>query len=564
MTLRALLLAAALAAPATAPAQNVAGPYLAARIAGFSNDYEAAAREYNRLLRGDDLPAAAIESAVVVFGALGRFDDASRAAERMIFAGQPSRFGNGVRAVAALGAEEWDEAETLLAEPEGVGGALLDGLLGAWILAARGDAAGAEASLAALAGTESYASFAHYHTALVRALEGDFAGADELLSGRAEGALTLSARGVEAHAQVLMELDRRDDALELLRQAEAAYGSPALDDLLARVEAGEPVAFDHLQSATDGMAEAFFTIAAILAGETSPTFTLINAQAAVTLRPDHVDALVLVADLLEEQEQHDLAAATLRRVPTGHPAYHAAEVARAEVLLSSGREEAALEVLRGLTRSRPDDAGVWTAFADTQRRLENFPQAADAYGRAIELGGEEAEAGDWFLFYARGIAHERMGRFDLAEPDFRQALELNPDHPAVLNYLGYSLVEERVKLDEALDMIERAVAARPDDGYITDSLGWVFYRLGRFEDAVEPMERAVELEPLDPLINDHLGDVYWQVEREREARFQWRRALSLEPTEEGAVERIRRKLAEGLDAVLEDEGGVGEQDTAAD
>ena len=160
--------------------------------------------------------------------------------------------------------------------------------------------------------------------------------------------------------------------------------------------------------------------------------------------------------------------------------------------------------------------------------------------------------GNWFLFYARGITHEREGNWDLAEADFRNALKLNPDQPLVLNYLGYSLVEFGMKLPEAQAMIERAVESRPNDGYITDSLGWVLYRLGKFEEAVGPMERAVQLVSSDPIINDHLGDVYWMVGRKREAEFQWSRALSFEP-EEKEAERIRSKLDLGLDAVLENE-----------
>ncbi len=156
-----------------------------------------------------------------------------------------------------------------------------------------------------------------------------------------------------------------------------------------------------------------------------------------------------------------------------------------------------------------------------------------------------------------GLSHERTDEWSDAEADFRKALELRPDQPQVLNYLGYSFVEMRINLDEALDMIERAVAAEPDSGYITDSLGWVLYRLGRYEEAVVHMERAVELMPVDPVINDHLGDVYWAVGREREAEFQWHRALSFidpEETTEADPDRIRRKLEVGLDAVLEEEG----------
>jgi Flp pilus assembly protein TadD len=161
------------------------------------------------------------------------------------------------------------------------------------------------------------------------------------------------------------------------------------------------------------------------------------------------------------------------------------------------------------------------------------------------------------LFYQRGIAYERSDRWELAEDDFFRALELEPDQPLVLNYLGYSWVELRRNLDEAQEMIEKAVEQRPDDGYIVDSLGWVMYRLGNFEEAVKHLGRAVELRPVDPVINDHFGDALWMVGRRIEARFQWKRALSFEPEEEEA-ERIRDKLERGLDAVLADEAAAGE------
>ena len=151
-----------------------------------------------------------------------------------------------------------------------------------------------------------------------------------------------------------------------------------------------------------------------------------------------------------------------------------------------------------------------------------------------------------------------MNLWENAEADFRKALELNPEQPQVMNYLGYSLVEKQVKLDEALDLIERAVAVRPDSGYIVDSLGWILFRLGRYEDSVGHMERATELMPIDPIVNDHLGDVYWSVGRFLEAEFQWKRALSFvdygDASQEADPDRIRRKLDVGLDQVLEEEG----------
>jgi tetratricopeptide (TPR) repeat protein len=564
-TLRAALAAGALlilplaALPDRAGAQDVAGPYLAARIAGFNSDYAEAADLYDRLIAADADTPGVLEAALVVHAALGDVERAAEVATLLRDLGQPSQFADGALLVRDLDQARYVEAQDRLAL--GVGGALLDGLLSAWIAAAEGDVAGARARFEEMSENESFASIARLHEAYLLAMTGDYEGADAILSGEANGPLRLTTRGVLAHVQVLLQLDRAEDAAELLRVSRREVNSPELHTLAERVAAGEAVTYDFLTEARQGMAESYLTLAALLVGETSPAFALLNARAAQRLRPDLVDAVILTADILGEQDQHDLAAEALASVPADHPAFYAAEIERAEALLADDHDEAAVEVLRSLSRSHPDVQQVHAALGDTFRRLERFDEAAAAYDDAIRLDAVAGERWDWYLHYVRGIAHERRGRFDLAEPDFRRALELNPDHPLVLNYLGYSLVEERKNFDEALDMIERAVAARPDDGYITDSLAWVLYRLGRFEEAVAPMERAVELEPLDPIINDHLGDVLWMVGREREAEFQWRRAMSLEPEPEDA-QRIRRKLEVGLDLVLEEEGGVGARDVA--
>jgi tetratricopeptide (TPR) repeat protein len=270
-----------------------------------------------------------------------------------------------------------------------------------------------------------------------------------------------------------------------------------------------------------------------------------------------VDALLLNAVLLEELGQYDLAIAAYKAVPNDHTASHAAELGRAAALRRSDKVDAAIEVLEQLARRFPDMAVVQSTLGDVLRQKEDYADAVKAYDRAIDLIPEGGR-GRWFTHYARAIAHERLDNWTEAEADFRKALELNPEQPQVLNYLGYSMVEQQVNLDEALDMIERAVAKEPDSGYIVDSLGWVLYRLGRYEEAVGHMEHAVELMPVDPVVNDHLGDVYWAVGRAREAEFQWKRALSfVDPANtdsEADPDRMRRKLEVGLDAVLEMEG----------
>jgi Flp pilus assembly protein TadD len=146
------------------------------------------------------------------------------------------------------------------------------------------------------------------------------------------------------------------------------------------------------------------------------------------------------------------------------------------------------------------------------------------------------------VFYQRGVAEERAHDWPKAKADLEQALKLSPDQPFVLNYLGYSYADMGQNLDEARSMIERAAFRRPDDGAITDSLGWVLLRQGHADQAVKVLERAVELEAEDPTINGHLGDAYDAAGRKVEALFQWRRALTLKPDPEDKA-KLDAKLA---------------------
>jgi tetratricopeptide (TPR) repeat protein len=397
-----------------------------------------------------------------------------------------------------------------------------------------------------------------YHKALALASVGDYEGAADIFGEGLVGAAGQTRRGVMAHAEILAQLDRQDEALTLIRTSFGTGTDPELDMLTAALAAGEPVPFTHVPDPLAGMAEVFYTFAAVLKNEnTGDYYVLLYSRVARYLRPDHMDALLLTAELLENLGQYQLAIDEFAAVPADNPTYHAAELGRAGALRRSGKDDQAIEVLTQLARSHGDLAVVHSTLGDLLRGREDWAGAIAAYDRAIERVPQDNRM-RWVLFYSRGIAYERSGDMAASETDFRAALAINPEQPQVLNYLGYSLVEQQRDLDEALDMIERAVAASPDSGYIVDSLGWVLYRLGRYEEAVDQMERAVELLAVDPVINDHLGDVYWAVGRKREAEFQWRRAISFVDPEdtdgEADPERMRRKLEVGLDAVLEEEG----------
>lgn len=527
-----------------------AGPYLAARQATMDRTFPELAVYATRALAGDPDNPVLLESVISSRISMGDFD-AVKGYASLLKQIEPD---NQIAAMAHLTllarSGDYEGLVAALDEGESIS-AVVDGLMRAWAHVGLGNMSGALNLFDQGAGMgQGFENFGAYNKGLALALVGDYEGALATLS---QPNMPQSRFSVIARMEILSQLERNEEALALLNES---FGEGPLDleleHLREALAEGEAVPFDVVHSARDGIADVFFAVASALDGGLDDAYTLLYARIAEALRPEEASYVLSVATLLERLENYDLANQALDRIPADDPAFPVASLARAEALRSSGKTEASLEVLRQLAKSHPELDEAHIALGDALRRQEDYSDAVKAYSVVIDRH-QPPTRGQWPLYFTRGTAYERMGEWDKAEADLRQALALEPDQPRVLNYLGYSYLEMKTNLDEAMEMIRKAVEARPEDGYITDSLAWGLYRLRRYDEAVEPMERAVELMPVDPIINDHLGDVYWAVGREREARFQWRRALSFEP-EEDEANRIRKKLDIGLDRVLSEEG----------
>jgi Flp pilus assembly protein TadD len=231
-------------------------------------------------------------------------------------------------------------------------------------------------------------------------------------------------------------------------------------------------------------------------------------------------------------------------VPASSPLKRNAEIELGSALDQLDRTDDAIAHIQKIIAKDPRDLDALITLGGIYQARKRFAEAGDAFSKAIEVVGQPTRA-NWSLYYYRGIAYERTKQWDKAEQDFKKALELFPDQPSVLNYLGYSWVDKGINLAEGMAMIKKAVDQRPDDGYIVDSLGWAHYKLGQYDEAVVQLERAVTLKPSDPTINDHLGDAYWKVGRQLEATFQWKHARDAKPEPE-ELARINQKLAQGL------------------
>jgi tetratricopeptide (TPR) repeat protein len=313
-----------------------------------------------------------------------------------------------------------------------------------------------------------------------------------------------------------------------------------------------------ITTAQEGAAEVLYGIGAAVGSRRSDDdFGIIYLQLALYLVPNHALALFSLADVYEQLKKSQLAIRVYERFPLDSPLRRNAEIQLAVNLDTLDRTEEAKKRLEKLIAEKPDDIEAIMALGNILRGRKQYTECANAYGRGIATIAEP-ERSHWTIYYFRGICYERSKQWEKAEADLKMALKLYPDQPYVLNYLGYSWIDQGVNLEEGMRMIRRAVEQRPEDGYIVDSLGWAYYRMGNYEEAMKHLERAVELRPDDPVINDHLGDVYWQLGRKLEAIFQWSHARDLKPEPE-ELAKILEKLKSGLSAESASAADAGKQ-----
>ena len=553
----ALALAGALSACAglngtstTSPADTSAeasgyGDYMSARLAAEQHDLSDAARLYRESLSDDPDAPDVLGHAFFDTAENGDVEDAARLANRVVAQETDNRAARMTIAVVAIKHGDFAAARTQIAQSaKGPFTELTLSLLDAWAAEGQGDTKTALADLKQVPTEGGTDLLAAYQRALVLDLAGQNDAADAAYREALAGGL--SPQAIDAYGRFLERAGRTADARALYGKytAEVAV-APVVAAGLARLDAGtKPERL--VPTAADGAAEALFGIAAVLTDETSVDAAILYLRLSLYLEP-HLDlAKIVLADRFEAIDKFDDAIAIYRDVDSDSPYKIGASIQIAIDETRLNRNDAAIADLKAIASAHPDEISSWTALGDAYRSAEKWPEAADAYDHAVKLINPPSDK-DWPLFYARGVAEERSHHWDLAEADLQHALKLSPDQAQVLNYLGYSWVDQGRKLPEALAMLEKARALSPFDGYIVDSVGWAYYRLGRYADAAKTLENAVLLVPGDSTINEHLGDAYWKIGRKLDAHFQWSHALAFGP-EGDEKPKLEEKLKHGLDA----------------
>ncbi len=524
--------------------ENAFGSYLAARHAGAERDSAAAAVFYQNVLKLDPKNPDLLSRTFLSVLTEGNVDDASKFADRLLAIDKSDRIARLVVGVRELKQKKYGAARADFAQS--VRGPVTDltaAMLTAWSQYGEGDSKGAAATLDKLSGPDWYSIFKDLHAGLIFDLANNKKDAAVRLE-RTYKADPTALRAVQAYARFLSRTAGKDDALKIYQAfSKALPNHPLIVEEMRQVSDGQklPPLVDSPQA---GAAEALYGLGASIGRRGGEDLALIYLQLALYLEPTHPMALLSLGDLYEDLKKPDLAIKAYERVPANSPLARNAEIQMAADLDTLERTDEAKKKLEHVISEHPKDTEAIVELGNIQRARKDFAACATTYSKAIDALANP-EKSNWVMFYFRGICYERSHQWPAAEADMKKALQLFPEQPLVLNYLGYSWVDQGVHLDQGMDMIRRAVEQRPDDGYIVDSLGWAYFRIGNYDEAVKNLERAVDLKPEDPTINDHLGDAYWRVGRLLEAHFQWSHAKDLKPEPED-LPKIEAKLKDGL------------------
>jgi tetratricopeptide (TPR) repeat protein len=527
------------------------GDFLAGMVASHEKDLSAAADFMKRAWESDPDNFGLLRRAFLLLAAEGRHAEAVRLARRVLEQGPANgSYPEAILVKLVLTVDSIERADfagaqgMLDAMPDRRLGKFLPPLLGSWLKLGEEDIEAALATIAPMAETEGLAMLYHLQVALLNDVASRPAEAEAAYRAALANTSTPSLRTTWLIGNFFERQGKTEDAAEVYQRFRTAEpGSALFDPALQRLATGvrpAPSVADYKA----GMAEALFNLANLLSQERAQEQALLQIHLALRLSPRFQLARLLLGEILERQGRIAEAIAAYRRVDPASPYAWMARLRIAEGLERLKRYDEAISELEALAAERADHFEPLFRAGNILRAQERFAEAVEVYDRAFARLGTPV-APHWTMHYFRGIALERAGQWVRAEQDLLTALDLQPEEPYVMNYLAYSWVEQKTNLDEARQMLIRAVELRENDGYIVDSLGWVYYRLADYDNAVVQLERAVELRPQDPVINDHLGDAYWKVGRHQEARFQWRRALSLKP-EADSVPTIEAKIERGL------------------
>lgn len=524
------------------------GAYLAGRVAHLRKNFNAAADYYIKALNEDPENRELLSRVYVILASKGRISEAAKYAKISLDKGDKNNFTYIIMAVDEMKKGRYTQVNETISELEGpVYKEFIIPLMSAWAYAGLNQPDKALKTLAILEKEPSFRALYHFHAGMLN----DYFGRNEAARKNYEvivneESLEMSFRSLQVITNFYIRTGEKDKAIKLTeRYTDEKLLADMLNKLSRNVRRAKAENLDKIVNDPNiGMSEALFSIAATLRqGSAGVDLAHIFISLSIYANPRYDLAKLLLADILESREMYAEANDVYDEIGENSEAYYSAQVKKAGNLVTMQDYASAELLLKSLALERPANYQLLLDLGDVLRIRNKQDEAVTYYEDAIKAL-PKIENQHWVLFYALGISYDSLGDWKRAEKNFRKALTLSQNHYLVLNFLGYSLLKHGKNVDEAFGMVVDAYNQTPNDGHITDSLGWAFYRLGHYEEAVSYLEKASELEPANALISDHLGDAYWFGGRRNEAIFQWNHALILEDDSgELNKEQVKEKLS---------------------
>lgn len=530
------------------------GPYLSGRVAHLRYDFDDAVKYYVEALNADPENLDLVGRLYIILASESKISEAAEYAKKAFEAGDRNSFINIIIAVDDIKKGNTTEAIEELTKLKGVGyDEFITPLLVAWAYAANGEDKSAIDALGKLPNDPGFNLIHDFHVAIINDIFNNDVDAknsyDRILKSVDAD---MSLRLLQVLSNYYARIGEKEFAVELIEKYNDSSNSiEALNRMAKRIEnSNSDTIGKEINNADDGLAEALFSIAATMRqGVGGIDISQVFVCLALYANPNYDLAKMLLADIMEIRGLYDKANKIYDEVPENSDIYIMAQMKKAANLTMEKKYEDAVVVLKKLYSQNPTHYQLLLDLGDNLRILKKYDEALKYYNEAVETI-EEEENKHWVAFYALGVTYDKNKQWDLAEENLLKAYSMSDNHYIVTNYLGYSWLEKGKNIEEAFAMIVDAYNQAPNDGHITDSLGWALYKLGMYDKSVEFLEKASEAKPANALITNHLGDAYWRAGRRLEAGFQWERVLVLtEDIEDVDLSEVTEKIANGLGEV---------------
>ncbi|MDE1151573.1 MAG: tetratricopeptide repeat protein [Micavibrio sp.] len=528
--------AATMAAAMSIPAANtLSGNYLAGRFAQGQQDWSAAQNYMNSVIDFDPENTLLEQRAFLLSVGALQYDRAHDLAEKVLSDHENAELAAIYLTCDALSRGDNKAALGYVAQlPQDGFGQYTKPLLSAWAIAGGGDVPKALKMLKMVADDNDPTY--NVHAALMEEMSGDKSAAAKHYKKAMASGLTLSS------ALLAANFFQRNGEPEISSRIFNGISKLYPSNPFANAMKLSPA--PNITRAADGAAIALFDLATLLYERRAYDSAQIYGSMVLLLQPKAPYAMMMLGDIAALHQQYGKSIDDYNAISKNSPLYWLSRMRVSEVNEISGNLDGSIAMLKDLAKDSDTHMQSLVSLGDLYRRHDQYQNALEAYDQA--LAGTKPDASQWSVIYARGMAQERLNHWDMAEKDLLQALQFQPDNPMILNFIGYSWADKGVHIDEALKYIRKAVALRPDDGYMVDSLGWALYRAGKYQESAEWLEKAVSIVADDSTILDHLGDAYWQTGRQTEARYKWQRAHELSK-DAGFRAGLEQKMSKGID-----------------